>query len=277
MKLRNSVFLGCLVALLVAGHTFLFSADERANRLIAKLETGKPVIGIRATGMAAPQIAKVLGTSDLDFIFAGVEHGVPDFNTLRHFVLGVNDFSQRYRREARPAPSVLVKLGHRAGWDARYEVAQALKVAHTVGVCVPFVESRADLEKVISAVRHVETTALAGMNVPKEIREPWPLDPKGELFVVAMIESQEGMRHAQEILETPGLGALWAVHVTNEDQARLLKMCKEMGIIAATGAGPENVKAKVDAGYQMILLGNEIQMLERTLTDTLQKMRSALK
>jgi 2-keto-3-deoxy-L-rhamnonate aldolase RhmA len=245
--------------------------------LIAKLETGKPVIGVLAGAMAAPRIAKVLGTSDLDFILADLEHEVHDFGTLRHFVLGVSDFNQRYREEARPAPSVLVKLGHRAGWDARYEVAEALKVAPTVGVCVPFVESRADLEKIISTVRHAETSALAGMNVLKKFREPWPLDPNGELFVVAMIESEEGVNHAQEIVETPGVGAIWPVHVPDEDLARILKMCKETGVIALIGANPEDVKAKVDAGYQMILLGWDFELLEKELRETVEKMRSTLR
>ena len=277
MRLRNSVLLGYLVVLLLVGSTVQISANERANRLIAKLEAGKPVIGVLAGAIAAPRIAKVLGTNDLDFILADLEHEIHDFGTLRQFVLGVNDFSRRYRGEENPAPSVLVKLGHRAGWDARYEVAEALKVAPTVGVCVPFVESRADLEKIISAVRHAETTALAGMNVLKKIREPWPLDPKGELFVVAMIESEEGVHHAQEIVETPGVGAIWAVHVPDEELARILKMCKEKGIIALIEANPGDVKAKVDAGYQMVLLGWDFQLLERELRETVQKMRSVLK
>lgn len=277
MRLRNSVLLACLVCLLVAGCSSPMFADERANRLIAKLEAGKSVIGVLAGAIAAPRIAKVLGTSDLDFILADLEHEVHDFGTLRHFILGVNDFSQRYRGEAKPAPSVLVKLGHRAGWDARYEVAEVLKVAPSVGICVPFVESRADLEKVISVVRHAETTALAGMNIPKKIREPWPLDPKGELFVVAMIESEEGVRQAKEIVETPGVGAIWAVHVPDEDLAGILKMCKDKGVVALIEASPEDVRKKVDAGYQMILLGWDFQLLERELSETVKKMRSVLK
>ncbi len=115
------------------------------------------------------------------------------------------------------------------------------------------------------------------MNVPKEIREPWPLDPNGELFVVAMIESEEGAQNAQEIVETPGLGAIWAVHVSNEDLEKILKICKEKGVIAMIGAGPEDVKAKVEAGYQMITVGWDFQLLERELQETIQKMRSSLK
>lgn len=277
MKLQNLVFLRCLVVFLIVGCTVQIFADDRANQLIAKLETGKPVIGILAGAIAAPRIAKVLGTSDLDFILADLEHEVYDFEKLRHFVLGVNDFSQRYRGEAKPAPSVLVKLGHRAGWDARYEVAEVLKVAPTVGICVPFVESRADLEKIISAVRQAETSALAGMNVPKKIREPWPLDPNGELFVVAMIESEEGVSHAQEIVATPGVGAIWAVHVPDKDMKRILKMCKETGVMALIEASPEDVKTKVDDGYRIILLGWDFELLERELRETVKKMRSTLR
>ncbi|MFC2170038.1 aldolase/citrate lyase family protein [Acidobacteriota bacterium] len=276
MRLRNLIFLGCLGAMLVTGYVFQGSANERANRLINKLETGQPVIGVLAGAMAAPRIAKVLGTSDVDFILADLEHEVHDYQTLRNFVLGLEDFSQRFRAEARPAPSVLVKLGHRAGWDARYEVAEVLKIAPAAGICVPFVESRADLEKVISAVRHVETTALAGMNVPEEIREPWPLDPKGELFVVAMIESEEGVRHAREIVETPGVGAIWAVHVSDEALASILKMCKETGVKVLIGASPEDIKSKVEAGYQMLIVGWDFQLLEKELKETVEKMRSVL-
>lgn len=278
MRRYNSMLLGwCLMAVLIIGCTVQVSADERSNRLIAKLETGKPVIGILAGAIAAPRIAKVLGTSDLDFILADLEHEVHNFGTLRQFVLGVDDFSLRYRGEARPAPSVLVKLGHRAGWDARYEIAEALKVAPTVGVCVPFVESRADLEMIISAVQHAETSALAGMNVLKKNREPWPLDPDGELFVVAMIESEQGVNHAQEIVETPGVGAIWAVHVTDEDRTQILKMCKKKGVIGLIEANPEDVKSKVDDGYQMILLGWDFELLQRELSETMKKVQSALR
>jgi len=277
MELRYSIFLMFLMILPVSGGLTQDSFDERANRLIAKLESGKIVFGILGGAMAAPRIAKVLGTSDLDFILADLEHEVRDYRELRHFVLGINDFNERFREKVSEAPSVLVKLGNRAGWDARYEVAEVLKIAPTMGVCIPFVESRADLEKVISAVRNAETSALAGMNVPKEVRQPWPLDPKGELLVVAMIESEEGARHAREIVETPGVGVVWAVHVSDEDSIRILKLCKERGVIAATEANSEDYQAKVEAGYRMIILGWDFELLKKELRETLQIMRTTPK
>jgi hypothetical protein len=48
-------------------------------------------------------------------------------------------------------------------------------------------------------------------------------------------------------------------------------------VIALIEANPEDVKAKVDAGYQMILLGWDFELLERELSETIKKMKSALR
>jgi hypothetical protein len=97
-------------------------AQARVNRLISILETGAPAIGVWTGATAAPRISKVLATSDVDFIVADVEHEVYDFPTLRGFLLEIEDFSRRYRSTPREAPTVLVKLAHRAGWPSSSSV-----------------------------------------------------------------------------------------------------------------------------------------------------------
>jgi len=248
-------------------------AQERANRLISLLEAGKPAIGVWTAATAAPRITKVLATSDADYIVADIEHEVFDFAALRGFLLGVQDFSLRYRAEARSAPVVLVKLANRATWDPRYEIAESLKVGPAMGVWIPFVESRADLERAISAVRNAETSALAGLNIPRERRDVWPLNPKGELFVVAMIENENGVRNAQEIVETPGVSAIECVHIPDADAARILKMCLDRNVVAAVDATPADVQAKIAAGYRMLSVGWDSALLQRALTDTVKAMR----
>ena len=146
-----------------------------------------------------------------------------------------------------------------------------------MGVWIPFVESRADLERAISAVRGAETSALAGLNIPKERRDVWPLNPKGELLVVAMIETEEGVRHAREIVETPGVSAIETVHIPEADAERILKMCRERGVVAAVDAAPGDVKAKVEAGYRLISVGWDFGLLQKALGETIQAMRSSIK
>lgn len=278
MKIRmNKILLLTLIWTLLSLSLPGAIAEERTNRLIAILESGKPAIGVWTGALSAPRIAKVLATSDADFIVADVEHDLYDFNMLHRFLLEVQDFSNRYRTEPRAAPVVLVKLANRATWDPRYEIAESLKAGPAMGVWIPMVESRADLERAISAVRGAETSALAGLNIPKERRDVWPLNPKGELLVVAMIETEEGVRHAQEIVETPGVGAIETVHIPDADAARILKMCLEHKVVTAADATPEDIKSKIGAGYRLISVGWDFGLLQKGLGDTFKTMRLAIK
>jgi len=261
----------CLAVLLIA-----VASDARVNRLIAILETGAPAVGVWTGATAAPRISKVLATSDVDFIVADVEHEVYDFPTLRRFLLEIEDFSRRYRAEPREAPTVLVKLAHRAGWDPRYEIAESLKVGPAMGVWIPFVESASDLELAISAVRRAETTGLGGLNIPRELREPWPQNPKGELFVVAMIESAKGVENAREIAAVAGLGAIEPVHLSEVDTKAIIAMCKEKGVYLATEAEPEEVTARVAEGYRLIHLGWDFNLLRRELDGRITRTREIL-
>jgi 2-keto-3-deoxy-L-rhamnonate aldolase RhmA len=251
--------------------------QERANRLISLLETGKPAIGVWTGATAAPRIAKVIATSDADFIVADVEHEVYDFSTLRGFLLEVLDFSQRFRTTPRPAPVVIVKLGNRATWDPRFEIAETLKIGSAAGVWIPFVENRADLERAISAVRNAESSALAGLNIPKDRRDVWPLNPKGEFVVVAMIETAEGVAHAREIVDTPGVTAIQPVHLSEADTALIVKLCRETGVVLATDAGPKDIRARLDEGYRMISVGWDFGLLQTALGETIGAMRATIK
>ena len=252
-------------------------AQERANRVIALLEQGKPVVGVWTGAISAPRIAKVLATSDADYIVADVEHEIFDFNALHRFLLEIQDFSNRFRTEPRVAPVVLVKLGNRAYWEPRYEIAESLKVGPAMGVWIPMVESRTDLERAITAVRGAETSAMEGLNIPRERRDVWPLNPKGELLVVAMIETEEGVKHAEEIVQTPGLSAIETVHIPDADAARILKMCRDRKIVSAIDAAPEDVKAKIDAGYRMVSVGWDFTLVQKGLSDTIKAFRSVIK
>jgi len=257
------------------------AADDPQSNLIALLAAGKPAIGVWTGATGAPRIAKVLATSDADFIVADIEHDLYDFRTLHSFLLEVADFSARYRAQPRPAPAVLVKLAHRAGWDPRYEISETMRVGPATGVWVPQVESRAEMERAISEFQQSEQTALEGVNASDQgghtrVSPLWPLNPKGRLMVVAMIESEEGVKNAREIIETPGLAAIHTVHVSDADAQKVLQLCLEHKVIAGIDANPGNVQAKLAAGYKLISLGWDFGMLQRQLGDTVKAVRSAM-
>ena len=277
MRISSKLCFVCLILAIWVGLSGAPAAEQRANRVIALLESGKPAIGVWTGALSAPRIAKILATSDADFIVADVEHDVYDFGALHSFLLEVLDFSNRFRTESRSAPAVLVKIANRGTWDPRYEIAESLKVGPAMGVWIPFVESRADVERAVSAIRNAETSAMEGLNVPRESRDVWPLNPKGELMLVAMIESEQGVHNAREIVETPGVSAIQTVHIPDADATRILQMCLDRRVVAATDATPEDMKAKLDAGYRMLSVGWDFDLLRRELADTIKGMRSAVK
>jgi 2-keto-3-deoxy-L-rhamnonate aldolase RhmA len=269
---------GSIAAWLLVLSASLPAADVPTNNLVSLLAAGRPAIGVWTGALSAPRIAKVLATSDVDFIVADVEHDIYDFPMLHRFLLEVQDFHRRFRTEPRPAPAVLIKLGHRGGWDPRYEIAESLKVGPASGVWVPMVESRAEMERIISTFEHAEQSGMEGMNFRTAPGESplWPHNPKGQLLVVAMIETETGVKNAREIIETPGLAAVHTVHLSEADAASVLKLCLERKVIAGTDANPSNIKAKLDAGYKLISLGWDFGMLQRQLTETIKGVRSVL-
>ena len=252
------------------------------NNVIALLAAGKPAIGVWTGALAAPRIAKVLATSDADFIVADVEHDIYDFQALHTFLLEVADFHHRYRTQPRPAPAVLVKLAHRGGWDPRYEISEAMRVGPAIGVWVPIVESGAETQRIVSTFAQSEQSGLEGLNLPGQgghtgVSPLWPLNPKGQIMVVAMIETEEGVRHAEEIVSTPGLSALHVVHLSDADNEKILKLCQKYHVVPAIDATPDDVAAKVAAGWRMISVGWDFGMLQKQLGDTLTATRTAIK
>jgi 4-hydroxy-2-oxoheptanedioate aldolase len=260
----------------------LRAADERQSNVVALLAAGKPAIGVWSGAIPATRIAKVLATSDADFIVADLEHDIYDFQALHRFLLEIADFHHRYRTEPRPMPNVIVKLAHRGAWDPRYEISEVLRVGPAAGVWVPIVESRAETERIVSTFNQAEQSGLEGLNLKGQgghtgVSPLWPLNPNGELIVVAMIETEEGVRRAEEIITTPGLAAVHAVHLSEADNDRILKLCQKYHVVPAIDATPETVQARVAAGWRLISLGWDFGMLQKQLTDTIKATRTAIR
>ncbi|HVB37787.1 MAG TPA: aldolase/citrate lyase family protein [Vicinamibacterales bacterium] len=280
MRPRPAV-VGGVLALLLGATSMALAADEPQSHVIKLLAEGQPAIGIWTGALNAPRIAKVLATSDADFIVADVEHEIYDFNALHAFLLEVPDFSTRYRTTPRPTPGVLVKLAHRGGWDPRYEISEAMRVGPALGVWIPIVESGAEVAQAVATFHQAEQAGLEGMNVTSQgmhtgVSVLWPQNPEGHAMVVAMIETEEGVRHAEEIISTPGLSAVHVVHLSDADDAMILALCQKYHVIPGIDATPQDVRAKVAAGWRLISLGWDFDMVAKQLGDTIKSVRSAI-
>lgn len=280
MRTRPTLIALAFALALTAGPA-VGAAAESQNNVVSLLAAGKPAIGVWTGAIPATRIAKVLATGDADFLVADLEHDIYDFRALHTFLLEIADFHNRYRTDARPMPNVLVKLAHRGAWDPRYEISEVLRVGPAAGIWVPIVESRAETERIISTFNQAEQSAFEGVTAAGQgghtgVSPLWPVNPKGQLMVVVMIETDDGVKHADEIISTPGLAAVHAVHLAEADNDKILKLCQKYHVVPAIDATPADVKSRVAAGWRLISLGWDFDMLKKQMGDTIKATRAAL-
>lgn len=294
--MRRLARLWILCAVILSGSSLTAQQNElRFNRLIVQLQQGSPALGLNI-GIRSVETGRLLRRSGLDFIVIDMEHQVYDFTAMRDVILGLYEqpFSPEVMSAAAemvptstsppffpppPPPTVLVKIARRGHDQIQFDVRHALKMG-AMGVFVPFTESPADIEAAVEGATNAESSyVLRGARQEwAERNNPWPLNPKGEFLVGAMIESLEGEAHIDEILSTPGLAMVWLAHTSTEAVANeIVKKCVERGIfVASPHVDPTSFKADMDAGYRMFFFGWDRDMFYRGLGDVMRTAKEAI-
>jgi 2-keto-3-deoxy-L-rhamnonate aldolase RhmA len=105
----------------------------------------------------------------------------------------------------------------------------------------------------------------------RELCDPWPLNPKGELLLGVKLESPEGIAHCEEILAVPGIGfaemgpgdlslALGYRDMPRdpyppemqEARDKVFAACRKNGIAFLEIGTPETIAHKLDEGVRVI-------------------------
>ncbi|MEE2776763.1 MAG: aldolase/citrate lyase family protein [Acidobacteriota bacterium] len=177
----------------------------RHNRLIEALEQGEPAI----TGEV--------------WTFIDQEHGpyvIDQLGTrLGELALERNDRGQQIL-----AP--IVRIPAEGDQSLRWIVKQVLERG-AMGIIVPQVENAEQATRIVQSVRYPQRKESRfptpvgrrgfagaprtwGLKVLDYLRvaDAWPLNPDGELFVMPMIETAEGVVNVTEILAVPGVGGV---------------------------------------------------------------------
>jgi len=212
------------------------------NKVIDKLERGKLVTGIWCLSRSLSNARSIVGyngyptyeeslnTPMIDFIVVAMEHYPYDITELRAFTLGLTS-----RREVlakgnlQPNCSIFVRLPVEGADPVHAHIKQALDIgAH--GIVIPHVRTAEEARKVVRACRFVRPldsqyrepegdrgfspaicSYLWGVS-PEEYYEradTWPLNPKGDLMAIVMIEDRAGVANVDEIVKVPGIGAVF--------------------------------------------------------------------
>jgi len=154
----------------------------------------------------------------------------------------------------------LVRIPQEGDEDFKWAVKQVLD-AGVFGVILPHVDTREEAVGLVRAMRYPqvrntkypEPRGLRGWGPGRAVKlwgvandreyhskaDVWPLNPDGELFAVAMIESGEAVKNIREILQAP----VSAIFVVPGD----------MSIDLGLGPRGEKNSPEVDANYQTVL------------------------
>jgi 4-hydroxy-2-oxoheptanedioate aldolase len=282
--------LGALLttALLVSG-TALAADSVRLNRTVATLEADQPVFGI-FTGDFSLANARALARSELDFIFIDMEHTAFNVETLQAFLIGMTDKAALLANgHGQMAVTPLVRIPMNGRESLQWQVKQVLD-AGAFGIVFPYVETKAEAENAIRAMRYpqrrgdpaMEPAGLRGSSPAiaswfwgvadySERADVWPLDPRGELLAVIQIESRKAVENIEEIASVPGISAIFigpsdlsisygAPNQRDDAEvnaaiAKVLAVCKARNIPCGLTTSQETVEDYLEQGYRFVTVG----------------------
>ena len=267
----------------------------RLNRLIELLEQEKPAFGTHVSNGNLDEIANAT-TAGYDFMFIENEHVGMDFSQLRvslQFFLNRKNIHEQGSLQANPTP--LVRVAPNTEEMNQWVLKQTLD--HGVyGALLPKVESVEAARAAVLASRYPQKRGAEhpwgergwspgaasrywGLTVPEyyEAAGLWPLDPDGEIFLIAICESARGVQNLPDILrEVQGIGGVLAgpgdLSVTmgsagnpqdpdvQEALLSILNTCKQFGVpCGAVAATPDELDRQMEQGYKFFITSSQPQ------------------
>ena len=279
------------------------------NKVIAKLERGELVTGIwskalhftNAIGLVQynnfPDYEESMTRPMIDYILIDMEHNPFDMTELQNYLLALNSKREvKIKGNLQPNIAVYIRCPAEGFGPVHREIKQVLDIG-VHGVVVPHVRNAAEAEKIVKACRYVQPKGSA-INEPVGMRgaspwiasyiwgltmdeyleraDVWPLNPKGDIHVVLMIEDEEGVKNIDEIVNVPGVGAIMfgpydfsfsIGQYGNTEHPEVVKTwdilkkaCDRKNIPFIGFANPDNVADLIKKEYKTLLFGSDVRM-----------------
>ena len=272
-------------------------ANIRYNKAIDLLIQDKPVFcsGLLSNGNL-DDLAFV-ADSAYDMVLIEMEHQGFSLNDLRvslQFLLSRRKVAEQGNLQADPVPMVRIPLNTREHIYSQWVVKQALDTG-VYGLVLPQLNSVEAAQAAVVAARYAQATGVADFEPQGErgwgdgiaprywgltpldyydAADLWPLDPDGNVLLMGIVESPEGVKNLPDILrQVKGIGAIWAGpgdmsvgmgHRGNTahpevqaNMSKILAACKDADVPCATGATAAEVPMRLEQGFRIIITSPE--------------------
>lgn len=279
------------------------------NKVVAKLEKQKLVTGIWVQGVSLstaigivefngyPDMEASLDRPMIDFVLVEMEHEPFDVTELRTFLLGLSS-----RREVlvkgnlQSSLAVFVRLPVEGNEPVHAAIKQVLDLG-VHGVVIPHVRSREEARRIVQSCRYPQPKGsplekpegtrgaspwlcayLWGLTMPEYVEraDVWPLNPRGDLMAIIMIEDEDGVRNIDSILKVPGVGAaIFGPYdysfasgkpgqsddpAVAEAAKKVKSACDRAGVPFIGFASPANIEESLKENYRMLLVGTNVDL-----------------
>jgi 4-hydroxy-2-oxoheptanedioate aldolase len=252
----------------------------RANAAKRLLKSGQPAIGTWLS-LGSITASRFMARSGLHWLTVDIEHSLVDWETATHMFASIADAG-------------CVALARVPG--NRHDHIKRVLDNGAMGVVVPMVNSRAEAEAAVSAMLYppqgdrsvggsvhalnFDTTATDYYNKANE-----------ELLVVIQCEHIKAVEDADKIFSVPGIDAIFvgpndlaasmrgkdgkgpSGEATNQAYKHILETCKKHKVAAGFHCGnPEEVKLRIEQGWQFLAIGSELKMMLNGTGEIVQKL-----
>jgi tetratricopeptide (TPR) repeat protein/2-keto-3-deoxy-L-rhamnonate aldolase RhmA len=242
----------------------LAQSPERINPMIALHERGLPVFGVTHPAIVA-------GRGAANAALPSLTEAAQQTVAYRFSDFAYNNYSTETAARFREYMSAILAAGgsarehafiskvpiiHADPTLATRRIVEQLNAGH-VGVMLQQVEGPGEVKTALAAMRfaskggtrpdHGAGLAAAYWKLTeaeyRQMADPWPLNPRGELVLWAIVESKKGIANIREIAQVPGLTVIVVGAGTLG------------GVFSSTGADGQRVRdqAGFDAGVSAIL------------------------
>ncbi len=200
----------------------------RLNGVIRALESGMPTF--TSFCQADSETAIAMASARYDGVVYEMEHNPWDIRALRDSLQYMLNRGQ-IAKSGSLAPSVtpMVRIPPNGAEKAQFQAKQALDLG-VYGIVWPHISTVEEAYNAVASCRYprlktalrYEPAGVRGDGPTQAVRywglsqqeyydraDVWPLNPKGEIFVILMMEDTVGIQNLPDILEkVPGIGAI---------------------------------------------------------------------
>lgn len=261
----------------------------RLNGMIRAWEQGRPAFLTFA--QAERQTAIEVSQAPLDAVIFEMEHNAWDPNALQDSMQYLLNRKQILDKgTVAPVVTPIVRIPANGAEKSQWLAKQALDRG-VYGVIFPHISTADQAYSAVAACRYPRQKT-AEHYEPKGARgdgphtcsrywgvsqqeyyaraDVWPLNPKGEILVILMIESEEAVANIDEILKVPGVGAVligegdlsqqlgfprqYEHPVVHDHMSKIVAACKKHNVpVGHPHVTSKNVDEVVKEGYRWLV------------------------